>query len=249
MVASHGSDTDVMGNGFVLSDFLNTASFSGNRDSAETTTFKKKARTYVPGLKDTTLNMEGIFDGDLNAVDQILAAALGANGGLFSYFPMGSELAGNLAYTLDTVITTYEVTTDVGDVAQISAEFQGGIQGRFIRGVVGRTLMTVPAGTATGGASSYEHDNGAAVTGGPTASIVMHVFSIIGTARFTLQHSGTSGGTFSDVGTAVLDVTQPGSYRLMVPFAGNLLRFTRIRYAPQSPTYSGSWMGIIERNK
>lgn len=236
-MASHGSNADVIGNGYVLSDFLNSATFSGSREAAETTTFKKDSKTYIPGLKDTTMSAEGIFDGALDTVDQVLHAALNANAsGFFSYFPDGQDVIGNKAFSMDTIETSYEVTTDVGDVAQISAEFNAGDQGRFSRGSVIR-----PMAVAAAPGQSAEHDNGAASTTFPIGLVVHAVASV--NLILKLQHSTTSGGTFTDLPGTLTFVSGRGSQRLWIP-AQSINRYTRVSW-----TGTGTFLAIIERDK
>lgn len=235
MSTSHGSNADVIGNGYVLSEFFNSASFSAQRDAGETTTFKKKSKTYIPGLKDTTMTAEGVYDGEADRVDQILSAALMQDvNGLFSYIPEGQEVVGRRSFTVDAIESSYEVNTDIGDVAQISAEFQAGAQGRFNRGVVIR-----PMANAVGAGTSGEHDNGAASAGEGIGLVVHSVVSA--DLVLKLQHASASGGSFVDLpGTLTFSLGR-GSQRLWIP-AQAIDRYTRVSW-----TGSGTFMAIIER--
>lgn len=235
MATTHGSNADFVGNGYVLSEFLNTASFSGSRDTAESTTFKKKSKTYIPGLKDTTMSAEGIYDGDTDAVDQILHAALITNvTGLFSYIPEGQEVVGNRAYTMDAIETSYEITSDVGDINQISSEFNAGTAGRFMKGKVVR-----PMGAAVGDGSSAESDFGSESTKG--IGLVVHAVASVNLV-LKLQHATASGGTFTDLPGTIEFSNGRGSQRLWIP-PQTVGRYTRVAW-----TGSGTFMAIIERS-
>lgn len=229
---SHGSNADIVGNGYVLSEFLNSASFSGSRDTGETTTFKKKSKTYIPGLKDTTMTAEGIYDGAEEAVDEILWAALESNSsGLFSYIPLGEETIGNAAFTLDTIESSYEVSTEIGDVAQVSAEMQAGDNGRFTRG---RVLHSFAVESSGGNSGSVDH--GVATERG--GSLVVHA-TAASTLEVTMQDSA-DGETWADLpGTLLFDMGR-GSKRLLIE--GTIRRYTRALW-----TGSGTFLAIADR--
>jgi hypothetical protein len=233
MAAVHGSKADLVGNGYVISDFLNSVSFGGSRDAAEDTTFKDTSKTYVPGLKDQAFSCEGIWDGDVDAADAILHAAFASDvDGLFSYFPMGQETIGNPAYTMDAIESSYEITTDVGDVAQISAEIQSGTQGRFTRGKVARAMAVAAAGGNTTGM-----DWTAASTAG--GSLTVHA-TASSTLNVKLQDSADN-ATFADVaGGSLTFVTGRGSQRLV--FSGTIRRYTRVLW-----TGTGTFLAVVDR--
>lgn len=232
MSPSHGSNADIIGNGYTLSRFLNSASFSASRDASETTVFKSKSKTYIPGLKDTTMTAEGIYDGDIDAVDEILNAALNSSAsGVFSYMPDGEENFGTNAFTINAIETSYEVTTDVGDVAQISAEFGAGDKGRFAQG---RVIHSMKAEAAAGNGQPL--DGGAATSNG--GALVVHATAAANLA-VTLQDSA-DGVTFADIGSLNFPVGR-GSQRLLIE--GAIRRYTRVLW-----TGSGTFLAVVERH-
>ena len=236
MAPSHGSNADFYGNGYVLSDYLNSATFSGEREASESTTFKKKSKTYIPGLKDSSMSAEGIFDGDIDAVDQVLQAAIeSAVDGIFSYFAEGQEVAGRPAFTIAAIESSYEMTTDIGDVAQISAEFSAGSSGLITRGKVAR-----PMAVAASGGQSPSLDFGAVGVSTTRGGMVVHA-----TASNNLvvkyQHS-TDNVTFTDIaGASLTFAAGRGSQRLVLP-QQTINRYTRVLW-----TGTGTFMAILER--
>lgn len=127
-----------------ISTWLNNVERSLSRDIAESTGFKPSGnlKTYVAGLKDGTLSIAGQYDGDANAIDEILAAAYdtdvprswefgpGGNGsGALKYSggPNGGGSAGEGA-----LMTSYNITTPLDGVVNFTAEFQ--ITGQQVRG-------------------------------------------------------------------------------------------------------------------
>jgi hypothetical protein len=231
MSQSHGSNADIIGNGFILSEFLNSANFSGSRDASESTTFKKKSKTYVPGLKDSTMNAEGVFEGQVDLVDDILWAALGVGNGIFSYFPEGQEAFGRRAYSMDVIESSYEVNTDVGDVAQISAELAAGDKGRFERGTV-----LHPFGMEAVGGTSQSRDDGALTTKG--ASLVVHVVS---SNNLSVKLEDSADGIIFAALPGQLDFTLGrASKRIVIP--GNVRRHVRVSW-----TGSGNFLAVVNR--
>ncbi len=130
----HGKNTvfKVDNSGGSLTDISNTltdVSFPQSIDTAETSAFGSSAKSYVVGLSDATLSVSGNFDA---TVDAHLAGVLGQAATLsFEYGPEGST-AGQVKYTGESIMTSYEKSGAIGDVVTFSAEFQ--ISGAVTRG-------------------------------------------------------------------------------------------------------------------
>jgi hypothetical protein len=238
MPTSHGSTAEFIGNGYVLSTFLNSAGVSGNRDSSEASTFGVSSKKYLPGLKDTTWNIEGIYDGAVDAIDQILQAALDSTtDGLFSYFPFGQLTQGNVAFTMDVIESSYEITSDIGDVNQISAELAAGSTGKHGRGLVASPMSVKGSG---GNTTGMDAGAGFAATN-PNSNVALVVHATASsTLNVKLQHS-TDNSAFTDVGTALVFASGRGSQRQIMA-SMTLNRYTRVLW-----TGTGTFMAIIER--
>jgi len=130
----HGKSTvfKVDNSGGTLTDISNTltdVSFPQTIETAETTSFGSSAKTYIVGLTDSTVSASGNFDA---TVDSHLAAVLGQAATLsFEYGPEGST-NGQVKYTGECIMTSYEKSGAVGDVVTYSAEFQ--VTGAVTRG-------------------------------------------------------------------------------------------------------------------
>lgn len=119
---SGGSLTD-------LSSYLDNVSFPQPVETAETTTFGSSSKSYIVGLKDSTISVSGKWDA---TPDAQIAAVLGQAASLsFQYGPAGSG-TGNIKYTGECYITSYDVTAPVGDVVTFSLELQ--VTGAVTRG-------------------------------------------------------------------------------------------------------------------
>ncbi len=164
MAPSHGSKAKAYANGYDLSGFFTAISSAGTADTAETSTLGKTSKTYIPGLKDATLSAEGLFDGDADAVDQVLAAALGADAVVWLHLPAGDGL-GKPAKGFLAIETSYEVESPVDDVVSVTAEAQSTV-GRE-HGIV---LHALASESATGNGTSV--DNSASSANGGSAYIL-----------------------------------------------------------------------------
>jgi len=130
----HGKSTvfKVDNSGGTLTDISNSltdVSFPQTVETAETTSFGSSAKTYIVGLTDSTISVSGNFDA---TVDAHLAAILGQAATVsIEYGPEGST-AGQVKYTAEAILTSYEKSGAVGDVVSYSAELQ--VTGAVTRG-------------------------------------------------------------------------------------------------------------------
>jgi len=148
MAYAHGKEARVYVNGYDLSGYLTGIKGSNEADTAEVSTFGDSAKERISGLRDASITGEGVFDGATSAEDQVFAAALGVNNGIFTVMPQGDTL-GNRAYGLSAEETSYESDADLGDAVKFSFEAQGNVGNES--GVVLRALAAATAsGTATG---------------------------------------------------------------------------------------------------
>lgn len=107
-----------------ISAYCDNIDFPQSVETAETTTFGAASKTYIVGLKDSTISVSGKWDGAASAVDVTLAGTLGQSASLtFEYGPAGAT-AGNVKYTGECYLTGYSVSAPVGDVVTFSADFQ-----------------------------------------------------------------------------------------------------------------------------
>jgi predicted secreted protein len=122
----HGKSTvfkvdNAAGSLTAISDTLTDVSFPQTVETAETTSFGSSAKTYIVGLSDSTVSVSGNFDA---TVDAHLAGILGQAATVsFEYGPEGST-NGQVKYTGEAIMTSYEKSGAVGDVVTYSAEFQ-----------------------------------------------------------------------------------------------------------------------------
>lgn len=124
-LGSAGSETVTVD----LSSYLDNVDFPEEVQTNETTTFGSDSRTYIVGLKDSTISITGKWDA---TPDAQLAGALGNATALdFDYGPAGNA-TGNVQYSGSAFITSYDITTGVDSEVTFSCDLQ--VTGDVTRG-------------------------------------------------------------------------------------------------------------------
>ena len=129
---AHGKSTDFAldatgGTSRSLANTLTDVSFPQSIDTAETTAFGSTNKSYIVGLKDTTISVSGLWDA---TIDGYLSGTEPASRS-FIYGPAGST-GGNVKYTGEAIMTNYSVSNPVGDVVTYSVDLQ--VTGAVTRG-------------------------------------------------------------------------------------------------------------------
>lgn len=131
----HGKDaavyiTDSGGSERDLTSYATSVGLPVEVETAEVSTLGDDDKVYVTGLRDRTISIEGKFDA---TVDGYLSGLLGGTARAWKVFPAGSA-AGRPYYSGSAILTSYEVTAEIGDAVMWSAEFQN--SGAVTRGTV-----------------------------------------------------------------------------------------------------------------
>lgn len=122
----HGKNAQFVIGATNISNVLNEASLPREIETAETTAFGTQDKTYITGLSDATVSLSGMFDATadtaINAIITNLKSGSIASAS-FRYGPAGSA-AGKPKFEGDALITSYELSSPVGDVVTFSLELQ-----------------------------------------------------------------------------------------------------------------------------
>jgi hypothetical protein len=156
----HGKSIKVFVDEFDFSSYFNDVSASTMVETAETSTFGSNAKEYIPGLKDGTVSLSGMFEGTANTgTDDYFETVLGGDVKQKVIVASEGHILGGGAVMLESDATSYEVSGAIADVVQASAEFQSseGVE----HGVI---LSSGAAISVTGNGTGV--DNGAATTNG-----------------------------------------------------------------------------------
>jgi predicted secreted protein len=109
-----------------ISNTLNEVTLPRSIETAETTAFGNDDKTYIVGLGDATISVSGMFDATVNTHLNAAVAALKAGTlatASFEYGPAGSG-SGSPKLSGESLITSYEIGSPVGDVVTYSLELQ-----------------------------------------------------------------------------------------------------------------------------
>lgn len=188
----HGKKTAVLLNGTDMSPFLNEATTTQEIETAETTTFGTQDKTYIVGLADGTISTSGLFDSSAGASDAVLSGIIAQEDNTFTVLPEGPT-AGSRSVIANGQMTSYEISSPVGDVVAISAEVQA--DGGLYHGVALNGLQLVSASGVTGSV-----DNSASTTNGILANLHVTANDRNGATTIKVQDSA-DGNTWADLAT------------------------------------------------
>lgn len=129
----HGKNAQFELQGTNLSNTLNEISMPREIETAETTAFGNTDKTYITGLADATVSLSGMFDATVNSAINTVITNLKSGSiasASFAYGPSGSA-GGAPKFTGNALVTSYEISSPVGDVVTYSLELQvtGGVTG------------------------------------------------------------------------------------------------------------------------
>lgn len=225
MTFVHGKGTTVLTHGRDASAYLHSTGVAGSADTAETSTFQQTAKSFVVGLKDAVLSMEGFVDGVAAAADAVLQALFGVNSKIFSYYPEG-DARGKSGYHMSAVQTSFEVKSDLGDAVGFSAEAQSNVS--MERG----ESLKASADSITIDGSETSVDNAAPTTDGGAA--YLHVISKSGgtTLAVIIEQSSDNGvgDAWATIATFAVASAQAIAERVAIPAGTTIERYTRATF-------------------
>jgi len=134
MAFTHGKDSvfkldNASGSLTDISTYVNNVDFPESADVSETTTLGADNKTYIAGLKDATISLAGLWDA---TADAIFGAVVGQSATLsYEYSPEGTA-SGKVKYTGEAILTSYSISSPVGDAVGYSADLQ--VSGAVTRG-------------------------------------------------------------------------------------------------------------------
>jgi len=122
----HGKNAQFELEGTNLSNTLNEISMPREIETAETTAFGTQDKTYIVGLSDATVSLSGMFDATVDSAISTIINNLKSGSiasASFAYGPAGS-VASSPKFTGEALVTSYEISSPVGDVITYSLELQ-----------------------------------------------------------------------------------------------------------------------------
>lgn len=212
-----GTNQRLLMDGYSITDYLTDLKESDDVGIADVTTFGHTAKAVSVTISDGKMTVNGIWDGQVSAIHDILKAAKRtASGQILTYAPAGFTL-GYPASLFSSRQTSYEKGGGVADVVKFTAAFQA--DGGIDEGVI---LHIDSAETTTVNGASV--DNAAATTNGGVAHL--NAIAFTGTnCTIKIQHSANN-STWADLLTFA-DVTDIGGIRAVVAAGTTVNRYLR----------------------
>ena len=233
MAFRHGKSAAVLYNAYDLSTYYNSGDVSHDLDVADTSTYGSTAKTFIVGLRDGKVSLSGLWDGSLNAVDEVLSTVLGAEASdVVTFCPEGNVL-GRRAYSMLVKQATYKITAPVTDAVKISTDLQcdGGADSATV-------LSGASVVTATGTGTSVDQLAGSTLGGVGYLHVTANTRNAAGT--FKVQHSVDNSAWVDLITFASVLTSTVTSERITV--SGTVNRYVRASHtiagATGSTTYS-----------
>lgn len=110
---------DTAGTARDISDVLNSIDFPETTDTAEVTAFGASSRSYIVSLESATISVSGMYDA---TVDGYLKGGTEPASRTFTYKP--GVTSGDAIYSGECILTSYSLSSPVGDVNTFTADFQ-----------------------------------------------------------------------------------------------------------------------------
>jgi hypothetical protein len=226
MAFQHGKSTGVLFDEFNFSSYFNAVSASRQIQVVNTTTFGNDNKTYIPGIEEGSLSIQGLWDGAAAAVDAEFDAAIGSEG-VFTICPEGFATVGNRAIMMKAENVQYDIRSTVSDAVRIVL---GGTADGGVR-MAGRLLQDLAAETTTFNGTNV--DNTTSTAFGGVAHL--HVTAFSGTSGvMKVQHSPDN-SAWADLVTFTT-VTGVGVQRSVV--AGTTTVDRHLRFAITADTFT-----------
>ena len=225
---THGKNAKVLMNGTDLSGYFSKVHSKGSAETAEVSTLGSTSKAYIPGLKDSTMTVDGYWSGDANGADTYLASTIGSTGIWTIVF--ATDALGARGYGSTVIESDYEVGAEIGGAVSVSATGQATVGPEPI-------VVLYPLAAATATATGTQVDGTAATANGSAS--YLHVSAVSGTSSPSLaakvQHSA-DGSTWADL--AVFTTATAANTAQRVASTGTVSRYLRAIYTITGTTPS-----------
>lgn len=231
MAFIHGKSATVLFGAYNLSTYLNELGLTKTIETGETTTFSADSKTYVVGLQDGTASLSGLFDGDADAIDAVMQAAIASDNRDVTTLSPAAEAVGVVGYLVDAHTGTYEISSPVADVVSVTADLQS--EAGIERGVL---LTDASAISSTSSGTSY--DSGASSANGAVAHLHVTANDRDDDIDVKVQHSSDN-VSWVDLGTfTTVSSTSTTSERITI--TGTVNRYLRADFTVAGSTGSAT---------
>lgn len=233
MPAAHGRLTRVYINGYDLTGFYRKTESELSREVAETTVFNLDSKTYLPGERDAGASLEGLYDGAVDGIAEVLHAALSADPLILCVCPQGDG-GGEIAYGLSSLETKYTIDSSKDDIVTLANEMQSS---------AGRDRLLVHHGLSTEVASGQTGAlNGGSGTSGGVG--FLHVPDIAGITNLAVVVEDSADGSTGWATILTFAGVTADRGRERVAITGTVRSFTRARWTFTGVGSAQFWVGF-----
>lgn len=217
MAFNHGKAGRLWVDAFELTRYFTEFVSAAKAGIAETTVMGLGAKTFIGGLKEGQITGKGFFDGSVNAIDQVLTAALGRNVNMtVTFSPSGGVAVNTRVVVAFAAETDLSITSPVNNVVAVSfaANADSGLTTGYMLKDPTDAALT---GSATFGAPTNLTYSAGANTATVTATGSTALFLPAGTAIIAgatpgvFSYTGLSGSTFTGCKVIRAVVTPSGA--------------------------------------
>lgn len=124
MAFRHGKDTVVKLNAIDLSAFSNQTQFGDETEANETTTYGRARKTYMGGLGDGKITLQGVYDDGASGPRAIIKPLKAAGTAVTFLFQPEGTGSGKAQSSVSVIITAFNETAPVADVIGWTCEMQ-----------------------------------------------------------------------------------------------------------------------------
>tara|TARA_R110000787_G_scaffold100231_3_gene205121 strand:- start:1615 stop:2367 length:753 start_codon:yes stop_codon:yes gene_type:complete len=188
----HGKNTAVYVDEFDLTTYFNSSDLAISNDTAETTTYAATNKSFVVGLRTGTLSLSGLWSATTDGSDEELQALLGNATTPLVTVREGAAAIGSKAILAQANELNYSISSPLGDVAAISADFECSTNGtsNVTYALAQGVQLTLGASIAHGSLGALASvDNAASSANGGMGIVHVPTNTENGTTTIKIQHS------------------------------------------------------------
>lgn len=211
MAFVHGSNTQILLDGADVSTYFRELSTSIEVTTAETTTFRKRWKTHIPGVAGGEVTLSGLYEPAFDS------APLMATGSVLTIGPAGLDTAGQMARLVSVVSASYSESSSIGDAVLFDWDVTADTP-------LGAGHILEPLTAISVDANGTTFDGGAATTTGAVAHLHVTSVSASDSIVVTIEDSATGSSGWATIGTFA-SKSAPGAERITID--GTVRRYVR----------------------
>jgi hypothetical protein len=215
MAFKHGKGTVVIKDGFNFSPYLQDVDIATTISEHESTCLADTiAKRFIPGLEEATLSANGLYDGDVGKVNDIIQAAKMNTSNVWTVFGGGDEL-GAKGTAINGIFTSYGVQVSFSDLVKMTVAGRANTPAYEITSLLPLSTKTITT-TTTGVDNAVSTANGALV--------FLQIENVTGNITYAIQDSADN-ISFAQIATGTLATDLVS---VISTIAGTIRRYVRV---------------------